>query len=586
MGKLGQLPRLGTGRTVPFERARNAASGGLRTGGFLALAVIGLAATNSHGAFAQESLKDGACDPYKNYSCLDAYLGTGVLERFFNYQVLELGHGTAPADPNAPPAARAGWPRTPETVPPMAYTEWPTGALTSIGVTRPNSADSPFMVAIADTDAGKWLVDNHIQIYGWINGGGNLSTNDHRGGNAPVAYTYGPNTVVLDQAVLYVERLPDTVQTDHIDWGFRVSGLYGIDYRYTNSYGIASYQFNKDNNENGYDFPMMYVDIYDPFILNGFELRLGRYISIPDIEAQLAPNNLTYTHSLTYAWDNYTNTGIVGSLQITKQLMVQLGLTDGTETPLWNNGVTLKNKYNMAAALASYTGAPGSWNGADVLYPGATYLKDPGNQPSVTACVRYTWNDGWDNIYPCIDGLNNAVWGYNNIQWHGFTYYHKINDQWHIDFESYYLTGNDIPNSRNPIAMAIFNNGGTPFSSANVPRNGPAPIYCMNTKDLTCEAQTASALTYVNYTPDSLNNWSLRLEFYDDLDGWRTGVPTRYWDTGLSWQHWLSPQIEMRPEISYWHSFDANAFNGDPALGIPGNKNNMVEVASDLIIHF
>ncbi len=582
MGNIGQLPRFGKGRAIRV----------------LALAAAGFVAANSSGALAADlgggSLKDGACDPYKNYSCLDSYLGTGILERFFNYQMLEIGHGTAPADPNALPAARDGWPRTPATVPPLAYAEWPAGALTSIGVTRANSADSPFMTAIANTDTGKWLQDNHIQIYGWVNGGGNLSTNTAgKGANAPVAYTYSSNTVTLNQAVLYVERLPDTVQTDHIDWGFRVSGLYGQDYRYTNSYGIASWQFNGQNLENGYDFPMVYGDIYIPKVLEGLNIRAGRYISIPDIEAQLAPNNLTYTHSLAYAWDNYTNTGIVSSLQVTKNLMLQVGVDDGTETPLWNNGVKIPNQYNQTAALAAYNdpnnplyGAGGTWNGKNVLYPGSSYLKDPGNQPSLALCVQYKWNNGWDNFYPCIDGINNAEWGYNNIQWHGFTYYHKFNDQWHIDIESYWLSGKGIPNSRNAEAMAIYDNGGTPFSPQNIERNAPGAIRCGNASDVTCAANTYAALAYINYTPDSLNNWSYRLEFYDDANGWRTGTATRYFDTALSWQHWLSPQIEMRPEISYWKSFDANAFNGNPAKGIGGDKNNMVEVSGDLILHF
>ena len=34
----------------------------------------------------------GAVDPYKNYACLDDYLGTTFLERFFNYYRLEWGH--------------------------------------------------------------------------------------------------------------------------------------------------------------------------------------------------------------------------------------------------------------------------------------------------------------------------------------------------------------------------------------------------------------------------------------------------------------------------------------------------------------
>ena len=64
-----------------------------------------------------------------------------------------------------------------------------------------------------------------MQVYGWVNGGGNLSTNSVTpGGNFPASYDYTPNAFQLDQAVVYFERLPDTVQTDHIDWGFRFSG--------------------------------------------------------------------------------------------------------------------------------------------------------------------------------------------------------------------------------------------------------------------------------------------------------------------------------------------------------------------------
>jgi hypothetical protein len=248
--------------------------------------------------------------PYRNYDCLDAYLGDGFLERLVNYYRLEWGHEGPPADPKAPPPHRAGWPDSPATVPPFPFTEWPYGGATSIGVTRPSSADSPLMVALANTDFGKTLNANNLQIYGWINGGGNISTNTVRpGGNWPASYDYTPNTFQLDQAVVYFERVPDTVQTDHIDWGFRLSAIYGENYRYTTAYGLASYQLLGHNLNDGYDFPMIYGELYIPQVAEGLLLRFGRFISLPDIEAQLAPNNYMYTHSMTYTFDNYTNTG-------------------------------------------------------------------------------------------------------------------------------------------------------------------------------------------------------------------------------------------------------------------------------------
>jgi len=216
----------------------------------------------------------------------------------------------------------------------MPFTEWPYGGSQNLGVTRPGNADSPLMVAIAQTGIGRWMNDSHLQLYGWVNAGFNVSSNSRRpGGNAPIGYAYTPNTLQLDQAVLYLERVPDTVQDDHVDWGFRISALYGETYRYTTAYGLASYQLLKKNNVNGYDFPMAYLELFVPQLAEGgVNIRIGRFISIPDIEAQLAPNNYMYTHSLSYTFDNFTNEGIQTTIGVTKNFFVQLGLTDGTES--------------------------------------------------------------------------------------------------------------------------------------------------------------------------------------------------------------------------------------------------------------
>ncbi len=74
-----------------------------------------------------------------------------------------------------------------------------------LGVTRPASVDSPLMNALGNTAFGEWLNRNNLQLYGWINVGGNVSTSSTKpGGNAPAAYLYTPNTVTLDQAVIYL----------------------------------------------------------------------------------------------------------------------------------------------------------------------------------------------------------------------------------------------------------------------------------------------------------------------------------------------------------------------------------------------
>ena len=307
-------------------------------------------------------------------------LGTDFVSRFLNYYRVEWGHESAPSDPKAPAGRRDGWPTTPQSIPPMPFTEWPYGGSTAFGVTRTNSVDSPLMAALGNTSAGKALNDAHIQIYGWINAGGNFSTSTVRGGNAPAGYDYNPNTVQLDQAVLYIERLPDTVQKDHVDWGFRVAPIFGENYRYTTAYGLWSDQLLDHNKNYGYDLPMAYGEVFIPQIMEGLMIRFGRYISIPDIEAQLAPNNYMYSHSMTYTFDAFTNTGVNFSLAATKNWLVQLGVTVGSESTLWHVGATRPNPM------------------PNPLFPGDRLELDPGATPSLTAGFRYVSDSGNDSL--------------------------------------------------------------------------------------------------------------------------------------------------------------------------------------------
>ncbi len=549
--------------------------------GLASLVLLSSTATLSAQVTDARATRAEVCDPYTNFDCFNQYLGKGFWERLRNYYKLEWNQAAAPSDPKAPPSRREDWPAAAQTTPPMPFTEWPYGGATPIGVTRPASVDSPLMNALADTGFGEWLAAHNLQIYGWINAGGNLSTSSTKpGGNAPAAYLYTPNTIQLDQAVIYLERLPDTVQTDHIDWGMRLSAIYGVDYRYTTAYGFASYQLLKDNKVNGYDLPMMYGELFIPYLADGLMLRLGRYISVPDIEAQLAPNNYMYTHSMTYSFDNYTNTGLQGSLALDHNWIVQLGVNVGTEAWPTHLNQRRDNPYPNIPGTG-----PGDF-GYNPLYPNATFKKDPGSMPSVTACIRYETDDGKTDIMPCADAINSGRYGYNNLQWFGFTFYHTFNEHWHISYEAYDLYQRHVPNALNSDVQAIYANGGAPFSSQYLPFNAPDQAICSNASLLTCKAEVTTTVAYINYSPDPLNNFSIRPEFYWDRQGQRTGVATRYATFAIGWQHWFSPQLEVRPEIAFYHSMDGAAFNGNANRGIAPDKSNEAILSGDVIFHF
>ena len=533
------------------------------------------------------------CDPYTKYECLDEYLGTGIFERLYNYYTLEMGHEAAPVDPKAPPGRRDDFPPAAMTVPPMPFTEWPYGGTEALGATLPNSADSPLMTSIANTGLGKWMSDEHLQFYGWADVGANFSTsNVEHGGNSPAAYLYNPNALALDQFVVYLDRFPDTVQKDHVDWGMRLSAIYGTNYRYTTAYGISSSQLLGHNLANGYDFPMVWGELYFPQVAQGLIVRAGRYISLPDIEAQLAPNNYMYTHSMTYTFDNYTNTGVVSSLAVNKNWILQFGISIGTEASISHLHKTLPNQLQFIPASAGFT-----YNGqtafTNPLYPNATFPADPGAMPTYTFCARWNSDDGANDFQACENGINRGTWGYNNLQWSGVTFYHKFNDKWHVAAEGYHEFQRDVPNLNNPLVGYIFANNGAPFGPAYTPYNSPGLANCDNPNALTCRADAYGLTAYFNYSPDALNNFSIRPERYWDSQGQRTGTKAVYTNFALGWQHWYSPQIEVRPEIAYYHASEP-AFNGyaSNGYGLPGQQNIapnskiQTVLSGDVIWHF
>jgi hypothetical protein len=220
--------------------------------------------------------------------------------------------------------------------------------------------------------------------------------------------------------------------------------------------------------------------------------------------------------------------------------------------------------------------------------------RDPGAVPSLTTAVRWQSDPGYDDIYLVANGINGGQWGYNNLQWLGGTYYHKFNEQWHLAFELYTLSQRNVLNQNNSEAQTIIANGGYPFTLANgFNFNAPNFAQC-GAAQMSCAARVVTALAYLNYKFSPLDNISFRPEFYNDMEGQRTGTKTRYANFGIGWQHWFSPQIEIRPEVVYYHSLDTNAFNGNlnaiplsAGGGATAPNRNFTWISSmDLIWHF
>jgi Putative beta-barrel porin-2, OmpL-like. bbp2 len=429
---------------------------------------------------------------------------------------------TPPAPGATPAPTTRRIPPAPFDSPPFPNGDWQIGGSTIIG--DPGElAPWPLMQAIYEGPGGDAWKRSKVQIYGWVNFSGNISTSDAGGktqnGNFPLIYDLRPNRMELNQIVLYLERLPDEAQTDHIDWGFRVSFLYGLDYRFTTSRGFLSDQLLKHNSYSGFDMPMIYFDLYIPYVFQGMNIRIGRIISEPDIEAQLAPNNLMASHSLLYGFDNYCQEGIFTTTKINDQWTIQAGISNGTDVTIWEN--------------------------------------DPGNQPTGTVMVQWTSPNQMDSIYAGDNAFNNGEFGYNNLQQIVGTWTHKFNDKIYTATEAWYMYMNDAKS--HPTKDVPFQGGSFPV------RDGYAPEWAV-----------------LNYTMFRISRnafFTVRNEYMNDKVGSRTGFATQYSEhaIGLTW--WPDKIITIRPELRFDHSYDTRAYNN-------GRDHNQLAFITDVIYHF
>jgi hypothetical protein len=423
-------------------------------------------------------------------------------------------NGAADSGPEPPRRALP----SPLNSPPFPNSDWSYGGSPEIGA--PDTNVPPLMEALYGGSNGEAWEQSRVKVYGWLEGSFNLSTSHNS--NYPSAYDIEANRVEFDQAVLYVERIPDSVQTDHFDWGFHLSGLFGTSYRFTTNLGYFSGQLLDNHREYGFDPVLEYVDLYFPQVAEGLNIRVGRFISIPGIEAQLAPNNYVYTHSLLYSIDPFTDTGILATIKLNNSWLLQLGLT------------------------ASHDVAP--WT--------------PDAQPSATACISYTFNQGNDNVYPCANGLNNGKYAYNNLQMFDTTWYHKFSTSWHMATEAWYMYQHGVPSVSGPL----------------LPEKGTNGAFC-SAGQIRCTAPEWAMVNYVEKQLSSKTFISIRSDFLDDMKGQRTGFKTRYAEGTLMWGYWAGSTVLFRPELRFDHAFDRPAYDY-------GTRQSQFQLAMDVIFKF
>jgi hypothetical protein len=394
---------------------------------------------------------------------------------------------------------------------PFPSADWSYGGSPVIGEADGNSY--PLMTAINGAKS-------RTKFYGWLDPTLNFSTSSSS--NAPEANDAYSNRFELNQFVLYAERLPDSVQRDHVDWGYHLTLLYGTDYRFTTGKGYGNTQLLEDHRQYGFDPTLEYVDVYIPQIAQGVNVRVGRFISVPGIEAQLAPQNYMFSHSLLYAIDPFTDTGVMATLKLNDQWLVQLGITGGQDVALWTRDA----------------------------------------KPSGTACVNYTTKSVNDNGYVCANGINDGNYAYNNLQQYDATWYHKFSKTVHMATETWYMYQRNVP----------------ALGGSIQPEAGANGAYC-RAGEQRCVAPEYAVVNFLQKELSAHDFVSFRSDFLDDKKGQRTGYATKYSENSIAWCHWWGTTVQLRPELRFERAWDEKAFDN-------GRRHDQLTVASDLIYHF
>jgi len=369
------------------------------------------------------------------------------------------------------------------------------------------------------------LTKSRVKIYGWADIGANLSSS--KNSNAPTSYNIIPNSVVLDQAGLKFDKQPDMAQTDHFDWGFLQTTIFGTDYRYTTGKGYFSNQLLGQNNKYGFDPAEIYVMLYWPKIADGMVLKLGRYISPADIEAQWATDNYLYSHSLMFTVDPYTFTGAQATIKLGSYWQLEIGVHAGNDMAPWSNSAQL-NGLLMA---------------------------------------RWVSKDNNNSLYGGINALGNGDYtqGHDNLQMLVATWGHKFNETFHMMTEAYYMWEYH--------ALT----GGTVI-------DGPAQPFFEGVGPGTRIKGTEYAQGIVNYfqiLTSKKDYFSIRNDFLNDPQGGRTGYATLYSSHTVGFVHYFNDYIRIRPEIRY-----ETAWADDVTPYDNGTKKNQWTLAGDLIVRF
>ncbi len=208
--------------------------------------------------------------------------------------------------------------------------------------------ERPLMKALDQVGIGKWMAENRINAFGWIEGSYNFNfENPQPRLNLGHLFDIQDSDAVVNQLQVNIERTVG-LSPRQFDVGGRIDLLYGSDARFFHSSGLLEGSFPDPQYQ--FDIPQLYLDLALP-MGNGLRLRLGKFEFFKFTDPNASP---FFSHTFLYTNSGeangsrlistqvgaslpFTLTGITGYYEFSKQVNLEAGIGRGYDQSITDN---------------------------------------------------------------------------------------------------------------------------------------------------------------------------------------------------------------------------------------------------------
>ena len=231
-------------------------------------------------------------------------------------------------------------------------------------VTSLSLADSAPEASAQDT---KKMVQNNfvetaqkgIKLSGYVDAGYSYNFTGASAGTSDVTGRFGSDTAAKGDFNLYAVKIAlekALTSENKAQAGFRTDVMIGEDANYLINRDTTSNLTNNDQNSNALFLEQAYVSIRAP-VGNGWDFKVGKFVSILGYEVIERPANMNTTYGLLWQQMPLYYTGVLSSYKFDDYLDGKLGVVNGSQND--NNTTTSGGGDGVAVLAALNVTAPG-----------------------------------------------------------------------------------------------------------------------------------------------------------------------------------------------------------------------------------